>query len=108
MNNKIENIVNMKIILLYGLFVLISGLMVFVGIVHERTLVAKDLNFFRRRYLKGSDVALTFNNMVSFMNKIGPIANNLQYVQFSLTSTSDYFHLWEIKSESDFTNSINK
>ena len=90
------------------MFVLISGLIVFVGIMYGRTLIGKDLNYFRGRDLTGGDVALTFNNMVSFMNTIGQVANNLQYVILSLAATSDYFNLFERKSEMDLSNSIQK
>ena len=108
MSNKIENAVNMKIRFLCGLFVLISGLIVFVGIIYGRTLVGKDLNYFRGRDVTGGDITLTFNNMVSFMNAIGQIANNLQYVQLSLATTSDYFYLYERKSKIDLTNARNQ
>ena len=106
--NKIENDVNMKIRFLSALYALISGLIVFVGIMYGRTLVGKDLNHFRGRDVTGGDVSLTFNNMVSFMKAIGQVANNLQYVILSLQSTSDYFNLYERKPEMNLSNSIQK
>ena len=42
------------------------------------------------------------------MNTIGQVANNLQYVILSLAATSDYFNLFERKSEMDLSNSIQK
>ena len=96
-SNKIENIVNLKIRLLSASFVLISGLIVFVAVMYGRTLVGEEYNSFRGRDLKGGDVALTFSNMVLFINCIGQVANNLQYIQLSLAATSDYFNLYERK-----------
>ena len=107
-SNKIENVVNLKIRLLYATFVLISGLIVFVAVMYGRTLVNEEYNSFRGRDLKGGDVTLTFTNMVSLMKAIGYVADNLQYIQLSLAATSDYFNLYERKPEIDYTNSIEK
>ena len=105
-SNKIELNVNLKITFLSALFVLITGLIVFVGIIYGRTLVKKDFNSFRGRDLTGGDVTLTFTNMVSFINALGQVFNNLQYIQLSLAATSDYFNLYERKPQMDLSNSI--
>ena len=107
-SNKIELNVNLKITFLSALFVLITGLIVFVGIIYGRTLVKKDFNSFRGRDLTGGDVTLTFTNMVSFINALGQVFNNLQYIQLSLAATSDYFNLYERKPQMDLSNSIER
>ena len=100
--------VNLKIRLLSSSFVLISGLVIFVGVIYGRTLVLEEHNSFRGRNLKRGDVTLTFSNMILFINCIGQVANNLQYIQLSLAATSDYFNFLERKPEIDYTNSIEK
>ena len=100
--------VNLKIRLLSSSFVLISRLVIFVGVIYGRTLVLEEHNSFRGRNLKRGDVTLTFSNMILFINCIGQVANNLQYIQLSLAATSDYFNLLERKPEIDYTNSIEK
>ena len=107
-SNKIENTVNLKIRILSACFVFIGGIIVFVAVMYGRTLVVKDFNALRGRDLTGGDVTLTFCNMVSFMNCIGYVANNLQYIQLSLAATSDYFNLYERKPEMDLANSTEK
>ena len=107
-SNKIENVVNLKITLLSAAFTFLNGLIVFVAVMYGRTLVGKEYNSFRGRDLKGGDIALTFPNMVLFLNSIGQVVYNLQYIQLSLAATSDYFNLYERKPEMDLTNSIEK
>ena len=94
--------------ILSALFVFIGGIIVFVAVMYGRTLVGKDFNALRGRDLTGGDVALTFNNMVSFMNSVGDMAKHLQYIQLSLAATSDYFNLYERKPEMDLANSTEK
>ena len=107
-SNKIENIVNLKIMLLSASFVLMNGLIVFVAIMYGRTLLGEEYNSFRGRDLKGGDIALTFNIIVCLVSAFVQVATNLQYVQLSLAATSDYFNLYERKPLIDNTNSIEK
>ena len=58
--------------------------------------------------MKGGDVTLTYNTIVSFYLSLIAIFNNLQYVQLSLAATSDYFNLYERKPQIDLTQSIEK
>ena len=58
--------------------------------------------------MKGGDVTLTYNTIVSFYLYLIAIFNNLQYVQLSLAATSDYFNLYERKPQIDLTQSIEK
>ena len=107
-SNKIELPVNLKIRLLSSIFVLIGGLIVFVGLIYGRTLIGKDYNSFRGRDLTGGDITLTFFCMSLFISSINEIAVNLQYVQLSLAATSDYFNIYERKPEIDLSNSTEK
>ena len=107
-SNKIELSVNCKIRLLSAIYVFISGLIVFVGLMYGRTLIGKDYNSFRGRDLSGGDITLTFFSMSTFISSIAEVAVNLQYVQLSLAATSDYFNLYERKPQMDFSNSIEK
>ena len=107
-SNKIELSVNCKIRLISAIYVFISGLIVFVGLMYGRTLIGKDYNSFRGRDLSGGDITLTFFSMSTFISSIAEVAVNLQYVQLSLAATSDYFNLYERKPQMDFSNSIEK
>ena len=108
LSNEIELMVNFKTKFLSAIFVIINGLIIFVGIIYGRTLINKDLNSFKGRDLKGGDVSLTFNNISSCVSSIGSFTNNIQYVQLALSATSDYFNLYERKPEMDLTNSKEK
>ena len=107
-SNKIELIVNFKIRLLTGILFFIEALVVLIAISYGRTLIKKDFNSLRGRDLTGGDVNMTFSNMNFFITSIISIVINLQYVELSLASTSDYFNLYQRKPEMDLSNSIEK
>ena len=108
LTNEIELMVNYKTKFLSAVFVLIDGLIVFIGIIYGRTLIKKDFNSFKGRDLTGGDVSLTFSNISTFVGSIGKFTNSLQYIQLALAATSDYFNLYERKPEMDLTNSKEK
>ena len=108
LSNEIELMVNCKTKFLQAIFVIINGLIIFVGIIYGRTLIRKDYNSFRGRDLTGGDVSLTFNNISSCVSSIGNFTNNVQYVQLALAATSDFFNLYERKPNMDLTKSKQK
>jgi len=108
LTNDIELMANCKTKFLSAVFVLINGLIIFIGIIYGRTLIKKDYNSFKGRDLTGGDVSLTFNNISTFVGSIGKFTNSLQYIQLALAATSDYFNLYERKPEMDLTNSKEK
>ena len=108
LNNQIELMVNCNTKFLSALFVIIDGLVIFVGIIYGRSLIKKDFNSFKGRDLTGGDVSLTFSNIATFVGSIGKFTNSLQYIQLALAATSDYFNLYERKPEMDLTNSKEK
>ena len=107
-SNKIELKVNFKLRLMTGIFTFISVLIVFVSLIYGRVLIGKDFNSLRGRDLTGGDVTLTFFNMTGFLSAFIQVSINLQYLQLSLASTSDYFNLYERKPEMDLSNSLEK
>ena len=102
-SNKIELKVNFKLRLMTGIFTFISVLIVFVSLIYGRVLIGKDFNSLRGRDLTGGDVTLTFFNMTGFLSAFIQVSINLQYLQLSLASTSDYFNLYERKPEMDLS-----
>ena len=106
--NEIELMANCKTKFLSAVFVIIEGLIIFIGIIYGRTLIKKDFNSFKGRDLTGGDVSLTFNNISTCVSSIGKFTNSLQYIQLALAATSDYFNLYERKPEMDLTNSKEK
>ena len=105
-SNKIELMINIKLRLILGIFIIINALVVFVSVMYGKTLIKKDHNDFRGRDLTGGDVILTFNNMTLFVSSIVCVSYDFQYVQLSLATTSDYFSLYERKPEMDLSNSV--
>ena len=92
LTNEIELMVNYKTKFLSAVFVLIDGLIVFIGIIYGRTLIKKDYNSFKGRDLTGGDVSLTFSNISTFVGSIGKFTNSLQYIQpIYSTCISCYF-----------------
>ena len=61
------------------------------------------INSFRCRDLTGGDITLIFNNMLGFILTLVSFVINLLYLQFALASTSDYFNLYERKTEMDLS-----
>ena len=108
LSNEVELIVNCKTKFYSAVFVIIDGLVTFIGIIYGRTLIGKDFNSFKGRDLTGGDVNLTFSNMATFVSSIGKYTNSLQYIQLALAATSDYFNLYERKPEMDLSNSKEK
>ena len=108
LSNEIELMVNCRTKFLSAIFVIIDGLVIFVGIIYGRSLIGRDFNSFKGRDLTGGDVSLTFTNMTTFISSIGKYTNSLQYIQLALAATSDYFNLYERKPEMDLTNSKEK
>ena len=108
LSNEIELIVNCRTKFLSAVFVIIDGLVIFIGIIYGRSLIGKDYNSFKGRDLTGGDVSLTFTNMSTFISSIGKYTNSLQYIQLALAATSDYFNLYERKPEMDLSNSLEK
>ena len=104
----IELRVNCQTKFLSALFVIIDGLVIFVGVIYGRTLIGKDFNSFKGRDLTGGDVSLTFNNIATFISSIGKFTNSLQYIQLALAATSDYFNLYERRPQMDLSNSKEK
>ena len=108
LTNHIELMVNCNTKFLSAVFVIIDGLVIFVGMIYGRTLIGKDFNSFKGRDLTGGDVSLTFSNITTFVSSIGKFTNSLQYVQLALAATSDYFNLYERRPQMDLTNSVEK
>ena len=108
LTNEIELMVNCKTKFLSAIFVIIDGLVIFVGIIYGRTLIKKDFNSFKGRDLTGGDVSLTFTNIATFVGSIGKFTNSLQYIKLALAATSDYFNLYERRPQMDLTNSKEK
>jgi ATP-binding cassette subfamily B (MDR/TAP) protein 1 len=108
LSNQIELMVNCNTKFLSAVFVIIDGLVIFVGMIYGRTLIGKDFNSFKGRDLTGGDVSLTFSNITTFVSSIGKFTNSLQYIQLALAATSDYFNLYERRPQMDLTNSLEK
>ena len=105
---KIELITNLKIRLIQASFTFLQGLIIFLAVVYGRTLIGKDYNYLRGRDITGGDIILTFQNIVGFQACIFTISNFLQFIQLALSSTSDYFNIYERRPEMDLTNSNQK
>ena len=71
-------------------------------------MIKKDFNSFRGRDISGGDVVLTYNTMSSFVQAVADISNNIQYIIYAVTATSDYFNLYERIPQIDLTNSFEK
>ena len=97
--------VNCRTKLLQAVFVILEGLVIFVGIIYGRSLIGKDFNSFQGRDVTGGDISLSFSNIATFISAIGKLTNSFQYVQLALAATSDYFNLYERRPEMDLTNS---
>ena len=104
-STEIELMVNCRTKILQALFVLLEGLVIFVGIIYGRSLIGKDINSFKHRDITGGDIALTFSNIATFIASIGKMTFSYQYIQLALSATSDYFNLYERRPEMDLTNS---
>ena len=108
LSNKIELITIFKIMICSAILLFLSGLVIVFGFIYGRTIIKKDLNSLRGRDKTGGDVILTYICIVSFINAVVEVSNNIQYVELSLAATSDYFNLYERKVQMDLSNSIEK
>ena len=107
-SNKIELRVNNITRFLAALLTFCNNLTIFIGYTYGRTLIKKDYNSFRGRDLTGGDVLLTYNCIVSFISSLSSIFNDIQYVELSVASSSDYFNICERQPQMDLSNSIEK
>ena len=104
-SNKIELKINCISRIFIPLLDLLKNLVIFVAFIYGRTLIKKDLNWFRGRDISGGDIVLSFNCMMGFYNSVLEISNNIQFITLALIATSDYFKLYERIPKIDLTNS---
>ena len=107
-SNRIELLVDYKLRLIIGIFLFINIIVVFISIIYGRTIIGKDHNAFMGRDLSGGDITMTFFDMNFFIIAVTQVCTNLQYLLFSLASTSDYFNLYKRKPQMDLSNSLEK
>ena len=105
---RIETLTNLKVRLCSGVQYFITSLSIFMAFIYGRTLVKRDFNSFRGRDITGGDITLSYSCINSLYSAFYRIFVSLEYVQVSLSATSDYFSLYERRPQMDLTNSIEK